>query len=127
MTLRGAGDLSTLGGGDATVIVDDFASGSPLITITAHPAGFRLAGVTFRGGTGTLKDGGVLKLLGPSANTRLDHLHFDVTTYRPLLSGAKPLWVDDGVFGVLDHSILRPVCRFRALLFQRPGGEWPGK
>ena len=123
VTLRGAGSLTTLGGGDVTVIVDDYASGSALLNITAHSSGFRLAGLTIRGGSGLNKDAGIFQLNGPSANTRIDHVHFDMTTYSPLLSGAKPLWVNDGVYGVLDNSIFDLYANSAPYFFNGMGSD----
>ena len=75
VTVRGAGSLTTLGGGDATVIVDNYATNKALLTIAPNATGtFRLAGLTIRGGSGVLKDQGILLIWGPGT-VRLDHLH----------------------------------------------------
>lgn len=96
VTLKGAGTTNT-GGGDKTVIIDDIASGTPLLAISAA-GGFRMTGITFKSGTGAIKDGGTIQIYG--GPVRLDHLHFVMTSsanYKALLTGS---------FGVLDHSIL---------------------
>jgi hypothetical protein len=106
VTLLGAGDLSTLGGGDHTVIVDDSASTQPLLSIITHPAGtFRLAGITIRGGSGALKENGVLAISGGSKQMRVHHIHLDMQTYSTL-TPAKPMTVRGEVNGVIDHIIV---------------------
>src|SRR5947207_2986348 len=58
--VQGAGNLSVVGGGDATVIVDDYVSNTPLMTITTNATGtFRFAGLTIVGGTGSEKYNGM--------------------------------------------------------------------
>lgn len=103
VTVLGAGSMSTLGGGDATVIVDNFATNAGLLMIEASGT-FRLAGLTIKGGSGVLKDQSIVMISGP-ATVRLDHLHLDVTTYTPSIN-TKIMWIGDGVTGVLDHSII---------------------
>jgi len=60
--------------------------------------------ITIRGGSGTLKDGGVTYLGGPGT-VRLDHLHLNTQSYSPS-NNSKVLTVGDRIYGVLDHSIL---------------------
>ena len=108
-TLKGAGDPNVTGGGDATVIVDDFNTDYPLLGITANSTGiFRVTGITFQGGTGVLKDStSILAIYGPSSGVRLDHLHFNMRTYTlPDSKKSKLIAIHDRVFGVMDHSIL---------------------
>jgi hypothetical protein len=52
LSVLGAGSLTTTGGGDATVIIDDYNSGNGLIDITTAGASsvVRLAGITVQGG-----------------------------------------------------------------------------
>lgn len=101
MTVLGAGTAAT-GGGDQTVITDNYAVNSPLLNISVAATGtFRMSGITFQGGSGALKDNGVVKINGPGI-VRLDHLHFSTTTTNT----AKLLNIVDRVYGVLDHSIL---------------------
>jgi hypothetical protein len=105
VTIRGAGNLTALGGGDATVIVDNYASASPLITIAVSSSGtFRLAGLTIQGGSGSSKGNGVLIFDGPG-RVRVDHNHFNTKTYNPLRGSTIPVWFGDGVVGVVDHNI----------------------
>lgn len=104
VTLKGAG-TSVTGGGDQTVITDNYTANNPLLNVSVSNTGtFRMTGITFKGGSGALKDNGMLKLNGPGT-VRLDHLHINMQTYNPAVS-MKLLWVGNGVRGVLDHSIL---------------------
>ncbi len=80
VTLIGASDLSVRGGDDATVIVDDAADGAPLLFVRTSGA-FRLAGVTFRGGAGAIKETAVVAIGGASDAVRVDHVHFDMPAY----------------------------------------------
>jgi len=101
VTLKGAG-TSVTGGGDKTVIVDDYASGSPLLYINVGATGtFRMTGITFESGSGSTKDNGTIKIVGSGATARLDHLHLNFTS----TNNYKILHID-GVNGVLDHSII---------------------
>ena len=101
VTLKGAGTTAT-GGGDVTVITDNIASGSPLLSIAASSSGvFRLTGITFQSGTGSTKDNGTVTITGP-ATVRIDHCHINATSsanYKAILLGTA-------VFGVMDSCIL---------------------
>jgi hypothetical protein len=106
VTVRGAGDLSIPGGGDATVLVDDYASGSPLISITTNPSGtFRLAGITVRGGTGALKETATLLISGSSKQVRIDHIHLNMQAYSAAALNSKPIRFAGPLNGVVDHNI----------------------
>lgn len=101
VTLIGAGTSAT-GGGDQTVITDNYASGSPLMAFAISGTGtFRMSGITVAGGTGSSKNGGVIRFDGPG-NLRIDHCHF------PTASGVSVnvFIFENGVFGVMDTSIL---------------------
>lgn len=103
VTLMGAGDLSTQGGGDATVIVDGYNSSSPLFSIVANVTGvLRIAGLTVRGHAtySPLKENGIVVISG--GTLRMDHCHFDVTQ-----GNMKAVWFY--VDGVLDHCIINPL------------------
>ena len=64
VTVKGAGTSAT-GGGDQTVITDNYASGQPLLRINVSSTGvFRLSGITVRSGSGSIKDGGTISLGG---------------------------------------------------------------
>jgi hypothetical protein len=106
LSVLGAGSLTTLGGGDATVIIDDYASNNQLFVVTTGTATshFRLAGITLQGGTGSPKYNGIFQIQGYSQNTRIDHSHFNTKTYSPgnnspVVQSAN--WIE----GVLDHNI----------------------
>ncbi len=103
--LQGAGNQTVLGGGDATVIVDNYASTNPLFSITTASASstFRLFGFTFRGGSGGIKQNGVVALKGNSQNVRLDHSHFDLSTYSA--GGQIGIRTSGWLYGVIDHNI----------------------
>jgi hypothetical protein len=105
VTIRGAGSLSVPGGGDATVIVDDVASGSPVLAVTTNASGaFRIYGLTIRGGTGSIKEGGMVSFGGLSKQFRMDHMHINKTTYSQNNAG-KLAYFGGRIKGVVDHNI----------------------
>ncbi len=106
LSILGAGDLNTQGGGDATIIVDSYASNNPVMTVTPASSStlFRLAGLTFQGGSGSAKWNGMVQFAGLSQNVRLDHSHFDSTTYSPAVASSL-LQFNGCIYGVVDHSI----------------------
>jgi hypothetical protein len=107
-TVRGAGSLTTLGGGDATIIIDDSASGSPLLSIIANASGTcRVAGITIQGGTGAVKDNGIIAFFGTSKQLRVDHNHIDKTTYSVQNTG-KLMLFGGTLAGVVDHNLFDP-------------------
>ena len=109
VVILGAGNLNTPGGGDATVIVDNSTSNSPLLRINTNASGtFRLAGITFKGGSGAIKENGVIAINGFSKLMRVDHIHIDMQTYLVPNSG-KPIVFSGWLNGVLDHSIFEAV------------------
>lgn len=100
--LRGRGSTSVRGGGDLTVITDNFASGSPVLAIETNATGtFRIYGITFRAG-GTQKNDGVVGIGGQSKQFRMDHMHFDTQTAAVATS---LLQFSNYVTGVVDQSI----------------------
>jgi len=108
VTLMGAGTSAT-GGGDQTVIIDNYATNSPLLLINVASTGvFRMTGITFEGGvSGSLKYNGVLVINGPGT-IRIDHCHFDTRGYpQPFVARAQKIPViGNGVYGVMDHCTL---------------------
>jgi len=105
MTVIGAGNQSTVGGGDATVIVDGLTyTGSDHYLLTLHMNGsfFRLSGITVRGSGGnscTFQTyNGALSLDGTSQAVRIDHNHFD--HINNLAFTTTGTWS-----GVLDHNL----------------------
>jgi hypothetical protein len=106
VTVRGAGNLSILGGGDATVIIDDYVGGAPLIRILTDGTGtFRLAGLTVRGGSGSIKESGAIAIGGFSKQMRVDHIHIDMQSYATQTAG-KPMTLGGWLNGVVDHIIV---------------------
>ena len=112
LSILGAGNLSTTGGGDATVIIDndttsgDCSSNVGLwkITTAAAPSLFRLAGITIESGTGCTKQDGTIELAGFSQNVRLDHNHLNATTGT---SGENiTVRLTGCMYGVADHNLL---------------------
>jgi hypothetical protein len=105
VTVLGAGNLAVRGGGDATVIVDNIAGGSPLWWINVSTVGkFRLAGLTIReSASAGLKETAVLVIAGSAKQVRLDHLHIDM---RGGQYSTKPLRFIGDMAGVLDSSII---------------------
>jgi hypothetical protein len=105
-SIVGAGNLTSTGGGDATVIVDnDTAVTNSLLTITTAAASsfFRFAGITLQAGTGTAKYNGIVNIEGNSQNVRIDHDHFQLTTGVGF--DGDGLRFDGWNYGVVDHSI----------------------
>jgi hypothetical protein len=107
LSVLGSGSLTTTGGGDQTVIVDNWASNTSLLIITDNASStskFRLAGITFEGGTGSVKYNGFVQLSSNSANVRFDHSHYDPATYNPGQPSAGTRWIGC-TYGVYDHNI----------------------
>jgi hypothetical protein len=106
LSVLGAGNLTAMGGGDKTVILDNYASNNPILNITTGSGStlFRLAGITFQGGTGSVKWGGIVNFQGNSANIRVDHTHFNTITYSPA-QASSGVQFTNCTYGVVDHSI----------------------
>jgi uncharacterized repeat protein (TIGR02543 family) len=107
LSILGAGSLTTSGGSDQTVIVDNYNSNSSLLTITTNSttsAKVRIAGITFKGGSGLLKFNGVIQVNGSSQNFRWDHSHFNIQSYSPQID-ASAVRTNNCVWGVFDHNI----------------------
>jgi hypothetical protein len=107
ISIFGAGSLTTTGGGDQTVIVDNYNSNNTLFIINTNAtstATFRMAGITFKGGSGQVKYSGIIQIGGSSANFRVDHSHISTATYSPSQNSAG-MRVVNCVNGVIDHSI----------------------
>lgn len=98
-TLMGGGD-SSLGGGDKTVIIDDYAGPYALIG-TLITTNYRMTGITIESGTGATKDYGTINFGGPGT-VRLDHCHLVMSS----ASNYKAALFLNGLFGVMDHCIL---------------------
>ena len=87
--LKGAGSESILGGNDQTVIIDNLSGSGPVVEINISAGDFvRIWGITFRSGSGGVKDsGGILRINGDTgtvgvnpAEFRIDHCNFDSLT-----------------------------------------------
>ncbi len=103
--LQGRGSTSIVGGNDLTVLTDNYASGSAIITITANSSGtFRMYGITFQGGSGDVKADGMVAIGGQSANVRVDHNNFKGSTYSPFVQSSL-LEYTNCTYGVTDHNI----------------------
>lgn len=79
LSIIGAGSLTTLGGGDATVIKDDDSTDSNYllnITTAGRSSFLRIAGLSIESDTGTFKDNGILEVNGTPGALRIDHDHF---------------------------------------------------
>jgi hypothetical protein len=108
LTIVGAGSQSTTGGGNQTVIVDNYVSSNPLLVINTAGSSsfFRLTGITFQGGNdgGIQKGDGFIKIGGLTQNLRIDHSHFNISTYSP---GAQSnaIKITGQIYGVVDHCL----------------------
>lgn len=108
LSILGTGSLTTTGGGDQTVIIDNYASTNPILTIatTSTSANLRIAGISFEGGnpSGNIKYLGMVVVSGVSNDIRVDHNHFDSATYTGSAGNSHIAWTGC-TSGVLDHNI----------------------
>jgi len=90
---------------DNTVIVDNYASSSTLLSITTGSSSsfFRITGLTVKGGSGSIKYG-VITLYGSSQSVRIDHNDFNPSTYSPSI-GAVFMRLYGPQYGVMDHNL----------------------
>lgn len=95
-----------MGGGDQTVITDNYGSNNPNLVITTGSASsyFRFAGMTFQAGTGSIKYHGFVQFMGTSQNLRIDHNHFDLAAHGSTNS-SYATWINGWQYGVYDHNI----------------------
>jgi hypothetical protein len=94
---------------DNTIIEDNYASSNAILSIvpTANSAEVRITGITFEGGTagtGNDKFDGMVVIGGASTSVRVDHSHFNVSTYSPALNSSA-IQFEGCTYGVLDHSV----------------------
>ena len=93
---------------DSTIIQDSFVSGSSQSPIILHMSGanslFRITGLTIEGGTGNVKNDGILVIYGPSHNLRVDHNHFCTYCYSTSFSTFTGRLYGE-LEGVADHNI----------------------
>lgn len=106
LSVTGAGSLTTDGGGDSTVIVDNDSTNNPLIAVNTGAVSdyFRFAGITMEGGSGAVKYNGLLMVSGNSQKMRLDHDTFNSQTYSSPGDG-KAVVTTGCVYGVVDHNV----------------------
>jgi hypothetical protein len=113
VTLQGAGTSAT-GGGDQTVIIDNYASGQPLMAFQGNSTGvFRMTGITVQSGSGSTKDGGTIEFSGPG-NVGIDHCHLNATSTAIViasLASSTPDWPDLFRFAFLTDFNLCPAVR----------------
>ena len=123
VVLRGAGSESVLGGGDATIIIDNLDRRSydaGLLEINTNASGsFRMTGITFRGSGNQVSQtyNGSVRIVGSGQQFRLDHLHFEYLPYAAVLTSGQ-------VYGVIDSSIF-DINYGTALRFY--AGNWGGR
>jgi hypothetical protein len=100
--LIGAGTSAT-GGGDQTVIQDNYNANAQIITINMSGA-FRFTGITIQSGTATAeKQNGTILFQGASTALQIDHCHFLATSYP---ANVKIINIGSGVYGVMYECIL---------------------
>jgi hypothetical protein len=107
LSVLGAGSLTTQGGGDVTVIVDDDATDSTLINLATNSSAssfLRFAGITIQGGANNGKYNGIIALTGYSQNVRIDHNHINTQTYAAGSAGGD-IRFNNWIYGVVDHNI----------------------
>jgi hypothetical protein len=105
VVLQGAGNNS-LGGGDLTIITDNSTNAASLLQINTSSLGkFRMTGITFKGGIGTVKWGGIISITGQSKQVRIDHVHINMQSFSPLHNGPGISFMG-WVYGVVDHIIV---------------------
>jgi hypothetical protein len=108
LSIQGAGSLSATGGGDVTVITDNYPSSNPILAITTTSTGalLRISGISFEGGnpSGNVKYNGMVALNGNSTQIRVDHSHFDSATYTGSSGNSHIQW-NGCTSGVMDHNI----------------------
>jgi hypothetical protein len=83
VTIQGAGTTAQ-GGGNVTVIQDNYASNSALMDLTIGSTGaMRMEKLTIRGGTGAVKYNGVLQISTSGASFVGGYLTWNMQTYSP--------------------------------------------
>jgi len=91
---------------DNTLILDNLTgSTGPLgIQTAGASSSFRLTGITIKGGSkGGVKYNGQVEVNGLSKNVRIDHNHFNTSTYNS--GGTLGVYVYNWLNGVADHNI----------------------
>ncbi len=103
LTIHGSGSETVVGGGDATVLIDDINrtqsdSGMMVITTVAGKP-FRLTGITLQssGNSYAKASNGSIRIRGYSQQVRIDHVHFNMDHLVVKFS--------DWIYGVVDHCL----------------------
>jgi hypothetical protein len=100
-TILGAGNQSTLGGGDVTVITDNVNHSKTDYTLQLNVVtgkSLRLSGITIQAGSGGTSNNGVLVIGGSSQALRVDHCHF----YK---NDQLQVGISGQIYGVFDHDL----------------------
>jgi hypothetical protein len=96
---------------DNTVIEDSYASNNSLLVITLGAASthFRMTGFTVQGGNigsgSNNKWNCIVNFNGGSQNFRVDHSHFDNSTYSPATASSM-VRIGGSIEGVMDHNVV---------------------
>jgi hypothetical protein len=96
---------------DSTVIQDSYASNNSPLVITLGGAStyFRMTGLTFQGGNigsaSNNKYNCIVNFSGGSQNFRVDHSHFNNTTYSPAATSSM-VRIGGSIEGVMDHNVV---------------------
>ena len=87
-------------------VISDGATGTSSNLITFNTGGasvlFRITGITVQGGTGTAKNQ-MIQIGGGTTNLRVDHCHFNPTTYS--FSANAVITLYGTLEGVFDHNL----------------------
>jgi hypothetical protein len=107
--LIGNGGLTTLGGedGSTTTLIDNVSPGTDsALQFSSVDGYFRMAGLTMQGGTGTIKESGMILIGGTSTQVRFDHFHMDKSTYSTENARTgKFMYIGGFIEGVIDHAL----------------------
>jgi hypothetical protein len=115
---------------DNTVLVDSYdASNGALLNINVGGASalFRITGITFEGGavsSSDLKANGWMTFGGSTNNFRIDHCHFDSTTYTPLVSSQGGFTIFSPIYGVVDHNLFKMYSEGNAVRYYSGSGDF---
>jgi len=104
LTIIGAGSQTTVGGGDATVIIDHTGCQSAInISITSSATLLRFSGITVKEDSGSTSTTNCVVGIGGKGQLRVDHSHF----WNAGVSGSGECLgvVYGSVTGVYDHNL----------------------
>jgi hypothetical protein len=89
-------------------VIEDSANTNTALMYFATGAGntfFRITGLTIQGGSAKLPKYGIVQIAGVSQNVRVDHSHFNNTTYSPAETSIM-VRVQGQNLGVMDHNVV---------------------